>query len=88
MPHLAAVNTAAIAANDMAGKTACAAGILLSFPFLQFGLNEVKYLLRNNGRMAVCYIILWNLAFVGFPFFGQKINREALLRNNVGADTN
>ena len=81
MPHLTAIYAAAFSADNLPGKRICAArppAVLLTA--FQFILHKVKYLWLNNGRVAVRYIILRNLALVDLLLLCKEVYRVAFLQ--------
>lgn len=77
IPHLTAIlPTTFPAENFHAERMGAARPVAVGpapFPLI---LYKVEYLRRNDSWMAIFYIILRNLALVGFYLFAGKIHRE------------
>lgn len=88
VPNLAAIIRAAFPAHNSVGKYACRAGVSsLLLTASQFMLDKVKYLLRDNRRMAVLNIVLGNLSLIRLLFLLKEIDRKRLLWNDSRNDT-
>ena len=84
VPILAAIIRAAFPADDPAGEYACRAGVSsLLLTASQFMLDKVKYLLRDNRRMAVLDIVLGNLSLIRLLFLLKEIYCERLLQQGM-----
>ena len=69
MPDLAAVDRAALAADQLIREDAGCAGVpSLSCPALHFVLRQIEHLRTDDGRMALFYIILRYFALVELGF--------------------
>ena len=55
----------------------------VSFTLAEFVLHHVEGLRRDDGGMAVFYIILRNLAFIDLHLFREKIHAKGFLQNRI-----
>ena len=46
-------------------------------------MHKIKYFRRYDYRVAVFYIVLRNLAFIGLHFLAEEINCKVLLQEGV-----
>ena len=79
---LAAVEFAAIAADDLCRERAEAVVVLaLGLPDRHFILHLLPFLRIDNGRMALVHNVLRHLALVDLHLFGKEIHGEFLLQD-------
>ena len=84
MPHLGAVPASAVAAHDFAGEDADGAEpVLTRRSSGQFGLNQGKGLLVDDGCMIVLDVVLRHLAVVLLFLLCQKVRRVNLLQQRI-----
>ena len=84
MPHLAAIQPAAAAADEFSRKAARAvmrtACLLAPCKFI---LYHIEHFRLDDGRMAVLDIILRYFPFVYLHLFCEKVRAESLLQQRV-----
>ena len=81
VPHLGAVEGAAVAADDAGGKNApSAVAVAQPLPPSELGLHSVELVRVDDGLVAFLNVILRNLALVDLHLLLQKIHRELLLQ--------
>jgi hypothetical protein len=73
-----------LSAEDFARKRVLTGGVLArGRPALEFVLHQIKSFHRNNRRMAVFDVKLWQFALIFLRFVRQKIGRKTLLEQGV-----
>jgi hypothetical protein len=75
-----------LSAEDFARKWVLTGGsILHSAASSDLALYQIEGFHRNNRRMAVCDVKLWQFALIFLRFVRQKIGRKTLLEQGVAS---